>query len=200
MRPPRPAVVALVIPLLWALACGESQERRDRQAVQRQQTQYGVAQPIPVYDWSLERDIVTQLYNARNERVATHTVWRGDTSQIEGDCPSIGYPIPYDTSLTNPLAPYYYGGGSGAVVEQPEPNGIFASKNSIATWVRCVVEVNGERVEAPIYIESKVSAYPFPVEVDYETDMVRPVSGATPSVTIEQNQAPSSSAAKENPQ
>jgi hypothetical protein len=176
----------LVIIAIALLSACDSQDRRDRQVVQAQQAQYAVAQPIPTFDWSLERDIITQLYHARNERVATHTVWRGDTSQIEGDCPSIGYPLPYDTSLTNPLAPYYWGSGSsGMVVEQAEPNGIFASKNSIATWVRCVVEVNGKRVEAPIYVEGKVTAYPYPVEVDYEADRAIPVSGAEPSVTIE---------------
>lgn len=180
----------LILAVLLVAGCEDnSQERKDRIAVQAQQSQYAAAQPVPVFDWSLERDIITQLYHARNERVATHTVWRGDTSRVEGDCPSIGYPLPYDTSLTNPLAPYYsYGGGSsGAVVEQAEPNGIFASKNSIATWVRCVVEVNGKRIEAPIYVEGKVTAYPYPVEVDYETDRVRPVSGVEPSISIEDN-------------
>ena len=192
-----PLLATLLIVASWSIACLDSQESRDRQAVQRQQTRYGTAQPIPIYEWSLERDIVTQLYDARNERVATHTVWRGDTSQIEGDCPSIGYPIPYDTSLTNPLTPYYHGGGS-TVVEQPEPNGIFASKNSTSTWVRCVVEVNGKRVEAPVFIESKVTAYPFPVQVDYESDIVRPVAGAQPSVTIKENNGSPPAAVEES--
>jgi len=138
---------------------------------------------MPQFDWSLERNVAIQLYTARNEKVATWTVWRSDLGMVEGDCPSIGYPIPYDTSLTNPLqqtTPY----SSGSVIEQAEPNGLFSSKNSIATWVRCVVEVNNKTMEAPVYIESKVTAYPFPVKVDYDTNRVTQVKGTKPSVVI----------------
>lgn len=180
--------------LLSLTGCNNIQktsEQKDSEAVQRQQDVYQKAQPIPFLDWSLERDIVIQLYKARNERVATYTVWRGDTSVIEGHCSSIGYPIPYDTSLTNPLQMQhrYYNPYDGVdyhlqedVVEQPEPNGIFASKNSIATWVRCVVDGK----EAPIYVEGKVTAYPYPIRI--EDNIVVPVAGATPSVVIEQHQ------------
>jgi len=164
--------------------CNDNSDRKDREAVQSQQAQYQAKQPIPSFDYSLERDVAIQLYEARNEKVATWTVWRGDMSIIEGDCPSIGYPLPYDTSLTNPLAPYNEYAASGTVVEQPEPNGLFASHNSIATWVRCVVTVNGKRITAPVYIEGKVTAYPYPVQVDYEANRVKPVQGAKPSVAL----------------
>jgi len=167
--------------LLLSLTACDSQRRKDALAVALQQEQYAKAQPVPKFDYSLERGVATQLYQARNQSVATWTVWRSDLGHIEGDCPSIGYPIPYDTSLTNPLK---YVGGGGAVVEQAEPNGLFPSKNSIATWVRCVTEVNGKDVEAPIYVESRVTAYPFPVDVDYEDHRVKPVAGKEPSVTI----------------
>ena len=178
-------ILAATIALITLTACEPTQEEIDRKAVGAQQAQYGVAQPIPSFDWSLERDIVAQLYHARNERVTTHTVWRANSGMIEGDCPSIGYPLPYDTSLTNPLQVGWSSSQGGAgVIEQAEPNGIFASKNSTATWVRCVTEVNGTLVEAPVYVESKVTTWAFPVEVNYETNRAIPVSGATPSVTI----------------
>ncbi len=170
--------------LIATSACDGGQERKDQEIVQAQQEQYAIAQPIPKFDYSLERDVASQLYHARNERVATWTVWRSDLGQVEGDCPSIGYPIPYDTSLTNPLALAYPHIGQSAAIEQAEPNGLYSSKNSIATWVRCMSKVNGKDVEAPIYIESKVTAYPYPVDVDYETNRVKPVEGKAPSVTI----------------
>jgi len=163
----------------------QSSERADQKTVEAQQDHYRITQPIPKFDYSLERDVATQLYRARNEKVTTWTVWRSDLGTVEGDCPSVGYPIPYDTSLTNPLQKIY--GSSGGVVEQAEPNGLFSSKNSIATWVRCIVQVNGKPVEAPLYIESKVTAYPFPVQVDYNTNRVQPVKGKKPSVIIEKN-------------
>ena len=177
--------VSLLMLLLvfGAIGCTDTAEEKDQKIVEEQQDQYRIAQPIPYFDWSLERSLAIQLYEARNEKVATHTVWRSDTGMVEGDCPSIGYPLPYDTSLTNPLqtANSYR---SSPVIEQPEPNGLYSSKNSIATWVRCVCEVNGKVIEAPIYIESKVTTYPYPVTVDYENNRVYPVENVMPSVVI----------------
>lgn len=173
--------------LLMVTACEEvdqTAERKDSQTVANQQRQYQLAQPVPVFDFSLERDVYIQLYQARNRNVATHTIWRSDFGKVLGDCSSIGYPIPYDSSLTNPLkvsnSAHNYG---YAITEQAEPNGLFASKNSIATWIRCVVEVNGVVSQVPVYVEDKVTAYPYPVEVDYDTDRVR-IAGA-PSVTLD---------------
>ena len=119
------------------------------------------------------------------KKVATWTVIRSDTGVLEYDCPSIGYPLPYDTGLTNPLK-RMYGHNGGGIVEQAEPNGLFSSKNSIATWVRCVVTVNDKDVEAPLYFESRVTAFPFPVDVNYETGRVTPVADAAPSITIKE--------------
>ncbi len=169
--------------LLSLSACDKGSDSKDRETVEAQQQQYATAQPVPTFDYSLERDVAIQLYRARNQSVATWTVWRSDLGQVEGDCASIGYPLPYDTSLTNPIKRSSY--TSAAVpIEQAEPNGLYSSKNSIATWVRCLSKVNGQDVEAPIYIESKVTAYPYPVDVDYTTGRVKPVEGAEPTVTI----------------
>lgn len=142
------------------------QEDKDRQTVRSQQSQYGARQPVPIFDWSLERHLVIQLYTMRNKKVATHAVWRGDMSVIEGDCPSIGFGIPYDVSLTNPLQ---HVGANGAVIEQAEPNGLFASKSTSATWVMCTDAAGGI---SPIYVEGKVTVYPYPVRVDYEKNRV----------------------------
>ncbi len=171
-----------ILPILFLSlsACVLGAESQDSATVEAQQAQYAKAQPVPTFNYSLERDVAIQLYQARNKSVATWTVWRSDLGQVEGDCPSIGYPLPYDTSLTNPVK-YYL---NGATLEQAEPNGLYSSKNSIANWVRCLSKVNGQDVEAPIYIESKVTAYPYPVDIDYETGRVKSVEGAVPSVTI----------------
>lgn len=146
------------------------QERRDKAAVQQQQSQYAKAQPIPMYNWSLERDLVIKLYNLRNQKVSTHTVWRSDYGMIEGDCTSMGYGIPYDTSLTNPLQ--HFSGrsqGEGSAIGQAEPNGVFASTNTAATWVMCIGETGS--IE-PHYVESKVTTYPYEVVVDYSKNRV----------------------------
>ena len=166
-------------------AAETSVEARDSKRVAQQQSQYEKGQPVPAFNWSLERHLVIELYRVRNQKAATHSVWRSDRGMVEGDCPSYGYGIPYDTSLTNPLVAtdidlqgeeHSYGGGALASIEQAEPNGIFASKNTAATWVMCLGK--GGTVE-PVYVETKVTVYPGPVKVDYETNRVTRSGAAT---------------------
>lgn len=170
------------------VACGKSsppsQTTKDAKAVQRQQSQYSKAQPVPAYDWSLERDLIIQLYNIRNMKALTHSVWRSDRGLVEGDCASIGFGIPYDTSLTNPLQSSWksrsQGGLASAVVEQAEPNGIFASKNTAATWVMCAGDAG---MIEPVYVETKVTVYPYSVKVDYDKNRVRKSGKASVTIT-----------------
>ena len=164
--------VAVLIGLtgLTFTACnGESQTTKDKKVVEAQQSQYAKGQPVPLYNWSLERDLLIKLYNLRNDKVSTHSVWRSDYGLIEGDCTSMGFGMPYDTSLTNPSQTEYMYNGAGGVVGQAEPNGIFASTNTSATWVMCVGQVG---TLEPHYVESKVTVYPYPVKVDYDVNRV----------------------------
>lgn len=185
-------LVSVLAGLLVLAGCkpNSTAETRDMKRVQAQQGQYEKGQPIPAYDWSLERDMVISLYNVRNDKVATHSVWRSDRGMIEGDCPSYGYAIPYDTSLTNPLAPtvHSYEPISGVgwnqasqVVEQAEPNGVFASKNTAASWVLCLGQAG--TVE-PVYVETKVTVYPGPVNVNYETNRVTRSGASTVLIPV----------------
>lgn len=153
----------------------QSADVKDTKTANAQQEQYSKAQPIPMFDWSLERQLVIDLYQVRNQKAATHSVWRSDRGLIEGDCPSYGYGIPYDTSLTNPLKAYRTRVGVTSI-EQAEPNGIFASKNTAATWVMCLGEAG--TVE-PVYVETKVTVYPGPVIADYNTNRVTRSGAAT---------------------
>ncbi len=168
--------------------CTQTSEQVDANVVNDQQKQYQISQPLPKFDWSLERQLAIDLYIARNKEVATHSVWRSDYGMIEGDCPSIGYPLPYDVQLTNPLRVAYQNGGA-AVIEQAEPNGLFSSKSTSATWVRCVTRVNGMIIQSPVYIEGKVTAYAYPIDVNYTTNRVRPIENVMPSVIIESNKS-----------
>lgn len=172
-------LLALALAALGTVSCKNrpNTEEKDRQAVQRQQSQYAKGQPVPAFDWSLERHLVVQLYKVRNRKAATHSVWRSDYGTIEGDCPSYGYGIPYDTSLTNPLQVAHDSYRTGiTAIEQAEPNGIFASKNTAATWVMCLGKAG---TLEPVYVESKVTVYPGPVKVDYKTNRVVRSGAAT---------------------
>ena len=179
-------ILAATIAFALLSGCKEnnSQTTKDKAAVERQQSQYSKSQPIPVFDWSLERHMVSQLYNIRNLEATTHSVWRSDRGMVEGDCASIGFGIPFDTSLTNPLTAKNFArvqtNYNLHVVEQPEPNGIFASKNTQATWVMCAG--TGGTIE-PIYVETKVTVYPYPVSVNYETNRVKKSGKTTVTIT-----------------
>jgi hypothetical protein len=177
------SIFVIFISLSAVIFCAgcEGSESKDREIVQAQQKQYSISQPVPQFDWSLERQTAIQIYAARNHEVATHTVWRSDYGMIEGDCDSIGFPMPYDVQLTNPLQPAY---SSGAVIEQAEPNGLFSSKTTSATWIRAVYIVNGQPKQVPIYVEGKVTCYPFPVDVDYTNNRVTPIENMQPTVTL----------------
>ena len=152
-----------------------TQERADQKNAQSQQKVYAIGQPVPKFDWSLTRDLLIQLQKIQNQNIVTHSVWRSSTGLIEGDCASIGYGIPFDTSLTNPLQ----NGGNKhypVALEQAEPNGVFLSKNTSATWVLCVGEFGN--IE-PVYVEASVNAYPYPLNVDYSTNRVTRAGKAT---------------------
>ena len=166
-------ILGTTVAVFLLSGCGDkSQEFKDREVVQQQQSQYAIAQPVPVYNWSLERENVIKLYNLRNEKVSTHTVWRSDYGLVEGDCTSLGYGIPYDTSLTNPFQEFrkYSNASIATQVGQAEPNGVFASTNTAATWVMCLGDAG---LIEPVYVESKVTTYPYPVSVDYKTNRVQ---------------------------
>lgn len=178
------SVIVLAMALGVVGCVEESQETKDAKAVGAQQEQYSATQPVPAFNFSLERHLLIQLYQLRNNKVATHSVWRSDLGTVEGDCASVGFGMPYDTSLTNPLRTTdedQTGRRSGAlaVIEQAEPNGIFASKNTAATWVMCAGDAG---MIEPVYVETKVTVYPYPVSVDYKTN--RATKAGASSVSI----------------
>jgi hypothetical protein len=174
-------------PLLMGSDSCDNATQAEAQGVERQQAHFAVVQPVPFYEHSPERDYVTQLYDLRQENVSTHSVWRSYDGTPLFDCPSIGYGIPYDLQLTNPLKRMY--NSSSAVVEQAEPNGLFSSKNTSATWVLCI-EDNGSI--APVYVEAVVNVYPWPMDVDYETGIVRPTGKS--SITLKKSKTSQSPA------
>lgn len=182
-------ISAVLIGTLSLAACNDhaapNSNTKDTIAVERQQSQYQIAQPIPAYDYSLERDLLIQLYNARNAEVTTHSVWRSDLGTVEGDCASMGYGLPYDTSLTNPMVGKEVrtagqGANPAVAIGQPEPNGVFASTNTSATWVFCI---GASGALEPVYVEAKVTVYPGPVDVDYKQNLVVRRGDATVNIT-----------------
>lgn len=169
-----------ILLLLSLVGCDSaSQQVQERQLVDRQQRVYLDNQPVPAYDFSLERARITELYNARMRATQTWSVWRSMTGMIEGDCPSSGYPLPYGVQLTSPESSQWIGTsttGHFSTLPQAEPNGLFTNGiTSEATWVPCIVD----GAISPMYVETKVTTYPYPVQVDYATGLVTRDGAAT---------------------
>jgi hypothetical protein len=167
----------------------ETQDSRDSAIVDNQQAQYAKVQPIPYFDFSMDRDTLIQIYKAKNEARKT---WSVVTSQGTGAilfiCDSIGFAIPSDTQLTNGSVPsgrYLKGEGTAwvwvdGVVEQPEPNGLYSSKNTDGTYVQCVGD---DGSVSPVYTEQKVTTFPFPV-VEQGGRIVRAAGESTITLDI----------------
>ncbi len=157
---------------------------KERAVVNRQQDLYVANQPAPIFDWSLERHLLTELYKARNNAVATYSYVRNQyTGKILSSCPSIGFPISAATQLTNPSMTDRHGSqydGGNVVLPQPEPNGLFSPAESRGTYVMCL---NKDGKVEPRYYEEDVEAFVTPM---HEQDgQLVPVEGAKASITID---------------
>ena len=87
-------------------------------------------------------------------------------------CPSIGYPIPYSTQLTNPQILTYnkvVGGVVEGAISNPEPNGLYPPDNAAATLVQCV---NPDGSVSPTYIEWYVLAFPYRIVSDVQLQRI----------------------------
>lgn len=155
------AVVALFAVCLMGSECytGEG-TRQEMEATASIQERMLRQQPVPQLEYSLARDVYIQIYNATNEARNTFTIVESMTGETKWACPSKGYGIPADVSLTNPLQGDYYQRGGVAVIEMMEPNGLYSSKNTDGTWILCVLE---DGAIAPIYTEHKITTLPFMV-------------------------------------
>jgi hypothetical protein len=192
MKSKKTVIAILVICSLILAACDGGNnpvvqsEVQDSQRVQSQQQIYQSVQPVPVFDYSQDRDVLIQIYRAKNETVITHTIVTAyGTGGLIFQCPSIGYAIPADTSLTNPVQMQTQtrrGDGIAAVtIEQAEPNGLFSSDNTDGTYILCVMD-NG--AISPVYTEMKVTTFPFPVSVD-SNGVISPLTTGSPSITVD---------------
>ncbi len=150
----------------------------ERENVERQDIMYAKNQPPPMFDWSLERHLMTELYSARNKAVATYSYVRNQyNGKVMSWCPSIGFPIPANAQLTNPQKVVHSNGG---VVSQAEPNGLYTSPSTSGTYVMCV---NKEGKVVPRYYEQHVEAYL--VSMVEKNGILEEVIGAKPSLTID---------------
>lgn len=189
----RRVALAAILGAVALAGCGAppAADSREAKIVNDQQAWYGQYQPVPFYSFSLTRKLLTDLYAAQNEAAATYTYVQSEyTGKVLWSCPSIGYPIPVGTQLTNGQklagwvdpregrsADRFY---SDAVVQQAEPNGTFSPVTGSGTWIMCVGSTGKVW---PRYEEKLVTASPVPLrEVDGQ---LVEVGGSVPSFEID---------------
>lgn len=151
-----------VASLLLAGCMDEGIAQNERQTDWQLQ-QYNKVQPLHRYTYSWEKWIVQTIYDFRVTKLtSTWSVWVGDgTGEPIDYCPSKGFGIPYNTSLTNPEQV----ASGGYVVGMMEPNGLYPGGSTSATWILCV-EPNGNL--HPRYIEPQVIVYDYPVVIGFD--------------------------------
>ncbi len=166
-------MIVLILSFVLFTGCSDnSADSKDREMVNKQQEHYISVQPTPFYDYSIPRDILIQIYDVvTQESRNTYTIIETIMGETKFHGPSVGYGIPADVSLTNPVkAAYPRRYSSGEVIEQAEPNGLYSSKNTDGTWV-LFLDRNGD--VTPIYTEHKVTTFPFVVKQDGKGGWIR---------------------------
>jgi hypothetical protein len=165
-----------VMGVLFLSACesqGTQQSNTNMRTEQLQQSN-GIAailanQPVPdLGGYSFEREILRKTYVARNSTISTFTYDITMEGKVIEICPSIGYPIPYSTELTNPdqIMTQYTG---NPVIANPEPNGLYPPASSAATLVQCV---QPDGTVSPVYYEREVQAFPYRIKSDIQLTQI----------------------------
>lgn len=171
--------VLALVPLVTGCERETAANEEERNSVNAQQEVFLRNQPTPRFDWSLERSLMIQLYQARNTRTMTYTyVLNSYNGSILMSCPSLGFPIPATTQLTNPQT-IAHGYQSITTIDQAEPNGMYAPPSTHGTWVMCLADDGN--VE-PRYVENDVLTSVRPLRM-VDGQLV-PVENQTPSLTL----------------
>ena len=176
------AVLFAVAALLAACGTVEDSSRAQLQEEISQQA-LGVKaitknQPVPDYGgWSWERELVRNMYVARNDAISTYSYWFTFDGKVVKICDSLGFPIPYSTQLTSPESVYSSSYGNVAI-PNPEINGLYPPTDAAATWISCV---NDDGSVSPVYWELPVQTFLYPIKYDVELERQGKSSFSVPS-------------------
>jgi hypothetical protein len=174
--------------VLAVAACGGDHTgsvATEQGSVNAQQSQYNKVQPIPFYDYSLQRQALIDIYNSKNLNQQTWDVVTSYSGKFLFQCEAVGWPIPADSQLSNP-SQVVVGSGAGSstyaygVVGQAEPDGIYTGQTQ-GTYILCA---RPDGKVAPVYTENNVQMFPFPVTVDPTTGEIKD-SGGKSNINID---------------
>lgn len=173
----------LLVAMTFAFTACNSTTSSDQQTSQQVNTQQGIYnqnQPIHQYDYSNERAELQAIYDARVAgNVDTWSVWISNNGVPLGMCPSKGFPLPYSVELTNPQVVQYGNSVGTGVISQADPNGLYPTGSTMATWVMCL---NTDGTSSPVYVEPMVITYTYAVKI--VNGIIVPVGSTDGSVKV----------------
>lgn len=129
------AVAALTV--VAACSSNSGTTRKEQNVANDQLNAFLTNQPVPIFQFSQLRQNLIELERAQAESVATTSfMFNQGVVDPVSSCPSIGFPIPSTTQLSNPQKAV--GGGNGVTsVGNLEATGVYTG-NSSGTYVVCV--------------------------------------------------------------
>lgn len=141
-RPTKLAAAAGIV--LTVAGCGSAPTANDREQANQSKVQdmRDRNQPVPMFPNSEKRGVAIDIATAQQKGVATMTFFfTQGVADPSFQCPSIGFPLPGTTQLTNPSQTVYAGNGQGgnsiAVLHQMDPDGTYVG-DTAGMYVECV--------------------------------------------------------------
>ena len=137
------AIAIAAVTGLSVAACTHGANPQQQEQNQQTADTYSLeqSQPLPHFSYSQIRQtaIDAETISAEGAQTTSFFVQMGDADPVFS-CPSLGEPVANTASLSNPLQPYTGSDNTngGDVVNQMDPNGIYAPTSSSGTYVICV--------------------------------------------------------------
>ena len=125
---------------------GGRNAQAEASAVQSGFTRLVKSQPIPVFDFSQERQTLIDVETIRATGATSTTAFYLEGVGLIGWCPSIGAPVPSTYQLSNSVQYVDIpddGERSKYPIDQGEPTGVYVGESS-GTWTICVDD-NGRK-------------------------------------------------------
>jgi hypothetical protein len=172
------AAAALAVTLAACTTGGVNQAEHNQQTADAASLE--AAQPIPHYNWSQIRQtlIDAETISADSTQTTSFFFMLGARDPIFS-CPSIGEPVANTASLSNPQQVVGNGNGGTEVIQQMDPNGVYAPAASSGTYVICV---SGSGANYLQYWEGDVMTVAAPAEWDTVTHTLKVIGAPTAAV------------------
>lgn len=149
-------ITVMVLAMTMLTACGETEEN---QYTEELMSQAYDAVGFPDVSNYFERQQLKEIYELRDDpKLICYWYTKNDMTGkwiYQGEC--IGYGIPYTTSMTASESLQRIETTMGAnweIVPLAEPNGLYASPSTSATWI-LTTDVEGNIT--PTYVESEIT-------------------------------------------